>query len=68
MTDNYLNRMTAIEYRRTGRAEDTGAPMGLLNLLSIFGKQGELLCVGEVAQASNLTLVLDEVGFGDERD
>src|ERR1039458_9487695 len=67
MSCRYLSRLTAIEYRRFARAEDTVWNRdAVFRLRSIFGKEGKFFNVGKVAQASDLKLVFDEVGFGDE--
>jgi hypothetical protein len=73
MANNYLSRLTAIEYRRFAGADDTVWDrdpnwQAVLSLRSTFRDKGEFFDIGEVAQASNLKLVFDEVGFGDKWD
>jgi hypothetical protein len=55
--------MTAIEYRRIGRAEDT---VGERAGFSLVGDEGEFFGIGEISEAPDLALIFDEVGFRDE--
>jgi hypothetical protein len=68
MTNNYLSKLTAIEYRRFACADDTVRNRLDNGARLIFRDERELFCVGEIAQTSDLALVFDEVGLGDKWD
>ena len=69
MSYGFLNRLTAIEYRRFALAEGTGRWCTALPEVQLCGskfltrREGEFFGVGEVAQPSHLTLVCDESGL-----